>query len=181
MTRLKLGGEKKISLEEYVDFFVSDKSIDFTISYLNQIIHMHGFRKLHKTNKRTVGEAVDALDLLDLSRSTLKQIAVSPPSASPTLDEVITDIETLKWQECCLTSLEIINSGGLTPAVAKPKRKSSKRKKATKKKSQQKLGDADCVGDENQTIMVMALKRRKKKSIRSVNEAAKSTCILTTP
>ncbi|CAA7026438.1 unnamed protein product [Microthlaspi erraticum] len=167
MTRLKLGGEKKISLEEYVDFFVSDKSIDFTISYLNQ---------------RIVGEAVYALDLLDLSRSTLKQIAVSP-SASPTLDEVITDIETLKWQECCLTSLEIINSGELAPAVAKPKRKSSKRKKTTKKKSQ-KLGDANCVGDENETLMLMALKRKKKKSIRSVNEAAaaaKSTCIVTTP
>uniref|UniRef100_A0A1J3J2X8 DUF7787 domain-containing protein n=1 Tax=Noccaea caerulescens TaxID=107243 RepID=A0A1J3J2X8_NOCCA len=155
---MKLGGEKKISLEEYVDFFVSEKSIDFTISYLNQIIHLHGFRKLHKMTKRIVGEAVDALDLLDLSRSTLKQIAVSP-SASPTLDEVITDIETLKWQECCLTSLEIINSDELTPAVPKPKRKSSKRKKPTKK-----------TGNE-------------KKSIRSVNEAAaaKSSCIVTTP
>ncbi|CAN7053723.1 hypothetical protein Bca4012_091884 [Brassica carinata] len=130
-----VGAEKKITLEEYVDFINSAKSIDFTCSYLNQILHIHGFRKLHKSNKKTVGEAVDAVDLLDLSRSTLNQTSVSS-SASLTLDQVISDIEALKWQECCLTSLQIISSDEVTPgpAVASPKQKSNKRKIGNQKK-----------------------------------------------
>ncbi|ESQ36288.1 hypothetical protein EUTSA_v10009758mg [Eutrema salsugineum] len=147
---MRPGVEKKISLEEYVDFFNSGKSIDFTIAYLNQIVHMHGFRKLHKSAKKIVGEAVDALDLLDLSRSTLKQTGVSS-SATQTLDEVITDIEALKWQECCLTSLQIINFDEVTRAgAAKPKQKSNKRKigkekakkiKKKKKKNSKSISD----------------------------------------
>ncbi|XP_048594267.1 uncharacterized protein LOC106360259 [Brassica napus] len=128
-----VGAEKKITLEEYVDFINSAKSIDFTCSYLNQILHIHGFRKLHKSNKKTVGEAVDAVDLLDLSRSTLNQTSVSS-SASLTLDQVISDIEALKWQECCLTSLQIISSDEVTPAVASPKQQSNKRKIGNQKK-----------------------------------------------
>ncbi|CAN6890528.1 unnamed protein product [Brassica oleracea] len=130
-----VGAEKKITLEEYVDFINSAKSIDFTCSYLNQILHIHGFRKLHKSNKKTVGEAVDAVDLLDLSRSTLNQTSVAS-SASLTLDQVISDIEALKWQECCLTSLQIISSDEVTPgpAVASPKQKSNKRKIGNQKK-----------------------------------------------
>ncbi|KAJ0236070.1 Uncharacterized protein HA466_0260720 [Hirschfeldia incana] len=138
------GGEKKIALEEYVDFINSGNSIDFTCSYLNQILHIHGFRKLHKSNKKTVGEAVDAVDLLDLSRSTLNQTSVVSSSASLTLDQVITDIEALKWQECCLTSLQIISSDEATPAVAAiPKPKSNKRKigNQTKKKKMRRASD----------------------------------------
>ncbi|KAL0732391.1 hypothetical protein Bca4012_008600 [Brassica carinata] len=142
---MKGGGEKKITLEEYVDYFNSGKSIDFTCSYLNQ---------------KTVGEAVDAVDLLDLSRSTLNQTAVSSSSssASLTLDQVITDIETLKWQECCITSLQIISSDDTTRAVvANPKQKSNKRKKQGNEKK-------------------MTMKKKKNvKSIRSVNEAAAKT------
>ncbi|CAH2038765.1 unnamed protein product [Thlaspi arvense] len=163
-SRMRPGGEKKISLEEYVDFFASGKSIDFTISYLNQIVHLHGFRKLHKSNKKTVGEAVDAIDLLDLSRSTLNQSTVSS-SASLTLDEVITDIEGLKWQECCLTSLQIINSVEATRAVAKPKQKANKRK----------------IGKDDKTKKTKKKKKKNEKSIRSVNEvAAKTSCLVTT-
>lgn len=35
---MKPGGEKKMTLEEYVDFSVSKNSMDFTISYLNQVL-----------------------------------------------------------------------------------------------------------------------------------------------
>ncbi|XP_018449674.1 uncharacterized protein LOC108821125 [Raphanus sativus] len=129
-------GEKKITLEEYVDFMNSGNSIDFTCSYLNQILHINGFRKLHKSNKKTVGEAVDAVDLIDLSRSTLNQTSVSSSSASLTLDQVITDIEALKWQECCLTSLQIVNSDQVTRSVEAniPKQRSNKRKIGNQKK-----------------------------------------------
>ncbi|KAJ4878906.1 Uncharacterized protein Rs2_35960 [Raphanus sativus] len=129
-------GEKKITLEEYVDFMNSGNYIDFTCSYLNQILHINGFRKLHKSNKKTVGEAVDAVDLIDLSRSTLNQTSVSSSSASLTLDQVITDIEALKWQECCLTSLQIVNSDQVTRSVEAniPKQRSNKRKIGNQKK-----------------------------------------------
>ncbi|CAH8354399.1 unnamed protein product [Eruca vesicaria subsp. sativa] len=133
------GEFKKMTLEEYVDFIDSGNSIDFTCSYLNQILHIHGFRKLHKSNKKTVGEAVDAVELLDLSRSTLNQTSVSL-SASLTLDQVITDIEALKWQECCLTSLQIINSDQITRSVvANPKPKSNKRKIGKENKKKKKM------------------------------------------
>ncbi|KAL1202118.1 hypothetical protein V5N11_015056 [Cardamine amara subsp. amara] len=158
----KYGEEKKMTLEEYVDFFSSGKTVDFTISYLNQILHMHGFRKLHKSHKKIVGEAVDAVDLLDPCRSTLKQPGVSSSSSSLTLDEVITDIEALKWQECCVTSLQIINSDQVPRSVPKPKPRSYKRKKSA---------------DENDTTMISlpALPRKmrtkkttKKKNVKSI-------------
>ncbi|WZZ19463.1 hypothetical protein YC2023_112552 [Brassica napus] len=154
---MKGGGEKKMTLEEYVDYFNSGKSIDFTCSYLNQILHLHGFRKLHHSTKKTVGEAVDAVELLDLSRSTLNQTTLSSSSASLTLDQVISDIEALKLQECCITSLQIISSDdSSTRAVANPKERSNKRKKQGNEKK-------------------MMKKKRNVKSIRSVNEAAAET------
>ncbi|RID48942.1 hypothetical protein BRARA_I05414 [Brassica rapa] len=151
---MKGGGEKKMTLEEYVDYFNSGKSIDFTCSYLNQILHLHGFRKLHHSTKKTVGEAVDAVELLDLSRSTLDQTTLSSSSASLTLDQVISDIEALKWQECCMTSLQIVSSDVTTRAVANPKERSNKRKKQGNEKK---------------------MRKRNVKSIRSVNEAAAET------
>ncbi|KFK40860.1 hypothetical protein AALP_AA2G050900 [Arabis alpina] len=187
---MKAAGEKKMSLEEYVEFFVSKNFIAFTISYLNQILHMHGYRKLHKSQKKVVGEAVDALDLLDLSRSTLKQTGISSSSASAslTLDEVVVDIEALKWQECCLTSLQIINSDQVTSSVTKPtkNKRSYKRKKVTMMKKSLKFGheydddDDDDYDDETKKKMK---KTKKKKSIKSVNEAAakSSSCVVTIP
>ncbi|CAF2116499.1 unnamed protein product [Brassica oleracea var. botrytis] len=151
---MKGGGEKKMTLEEYVDYFSSGKSIDFTCSYLNQILHLHGFRKLHHSTKKTVGEAVDAVELLDLSRSTLNQTTLSSSSASLTLDQVISDIEALKWQECCITSLQIVSSDDRTRAVDNTKERSNKRKKQGNEKKKRK---------------------RNVKSIRSVNEAAAET------
>ncbi|KAF3574639.1 hypothetical protein F2Q69_00063743 [Brassica cretica] len=153
---MKGGGEKKMTLEEYVDYFSSGKSIDFTCSYLNQILHLHGFRKLHHSTKKTVGEAVDAVELLDLSRSTLNQTTLSSSSASLTLDQVISDIEALKWQECCITSLQIVNSDDSPRAVDNTKERSNKRKKQ---------------GNEKKIMK----KKRSVKSIRSVNEAAAET------
>lgn len=143
------------------------------------------FIPLISIGQKIVGEAVDTLDLLDLSRSTLKEAPVSSPSSSPlTLDEVISDIEALKWQECCLTSLQIINSQEITGSVPKPKqKKSNKRKKATMKKSL----NAN-FGDENDNTMMMMMipaiprkmrNKKTKKNLKSittlVNDAASAT------
>ncbi|KFK26503.1 hypothetical protein AALP_AA8G257800, partial [Arabis alpina] len=61
------------------------------------------FPRFPKAAQNAQGAAVNALDLLDLSRSTLKQSEISSSPASLTLDEVVSNIEAMKWQECCLT------------------------------------------------------------------------------
>lgn len=48
-------------------------------------------------------DAVNALDLMDLPRSTLDQIISS--SATLALEDVIYDLNELGWQECCVTSV----------------------------------------------------------------------------
>ncbi|XP_019090825.1 PREDICTED: uncharacterized protein LOC104743168 [Camelina sativa] len=177
---MKFRVEKKMSLEEYVDFFSADTGTsvdDFTISYLNQIIHMHGFRKLHQAHKKILGEIVDSLDLIDPSRSTLNSVS-SSSSSSLTLDEVITDIEALKWQECCFTSLQIINSESPVP---KPyQTKSNKRKKpsmTTKKPAAHDKKLKNLTTTTTTTAMISSFPRKVRtrktmKSITSVNEAA---------
>lgn len=118
--------------------------------------------------QKTLGEAVDVLDLIDPSRSTLKQTAVSL-SSSLTLDEVIRDIEALKWQECCFTSLQIINSEEITRSAPKPNQKSNKRKKATKS-GDEKNGTTTSI-----SFPALPRKVRTKKTMKSItflNEAA---------
>lgn len=49
-------------------------------------------------------DAVDALDLVDLPRSTLSE-SVSA-FAVLTVEEVVADLGDLNWQECCVTSIQ---------------------------------------------------------------------------
>ncbi|KAA8526295.1 hypothetical protein F0562_008502 [Nyssa sinensis] len=99
---------KKISLEEYLDFTDNHKQIDLTLNYLNQIISMHGFRKIFNTSKKVLIDAVNSVDLIDPSRSTLEDNISS--CAFITLEEVIKDLADLNWQECSVTSMQTLNS-----------------------------------------------------------------------
>ncbi|XP_022986041.1 uncharacterized protein LOC111483895 [Cucurbita maxima] len=92
----------KISLEDYLDFFSSDKQLFLPVAYLNQIIRMHGYMNI-KGLKNVVKEAVGTINLVNLSRSTLKESISS--SASITLEDVISDLKNLEWQECSVTSV----------------------------------------------------------------------------
>ncbi|CAK9133249.1 unnamed protein product [Ilex paraguariensis] len=98
-----------MKLEEYLDFIDSHNPRSLTINYLNQIIRMHGFKKIHQVQKSVVVDAVKTIDLMDPSRSTLQYDDVSS-HAFLTLEEAKEDLATLNWQECCVTSLETINS-----------------------------------------------------------------------
>ncbi|KAB2011153.1 hypothetical protein ES319_D09G001200v1 [Gossypium barbadense] len=91
--------KSKFSVEDYIQFLSSHKQRPLTVNFLNQIISIHGFKKLtkHKT-----------LDLMDPSRSTLKS-SISP-NAWLTEKEIIGDLNCLEWQECCVTSIEALNS-----------------------------------------------------------------------
>lgn len=60
--------------------------------------------------QRLVLEAVASLELMDPGRSTLQDDTVSS-HVHLTVEEVIKDLAELKWQECCVTSLQTFNGG----------------------------------------------------------------------
>jgi len=49
-------------------------------------------------------DAVDAIDLVDLPRSTLSE-SISA-FAVLTVEEAVSDLSDLNWQECCVTSIQ---------------------------------------------------------------------------
>ncbi|XP_050226815.1 uncharacterized protein LOC126676622 [Mercurialis annua] len=106
--------KETISLESYLDFFNSQKQINLNIHFLNQIICMHGFKKMTKQLKKAVTEAVDSIDLVSLSRSTLGENSSSSTSKSSSCDafisveEVIADLNAMNWQDCCITSVQTL-------------------------------------------------------------------------
>ncbi|MED6141202.1 hypothetical protein PIB30_100919 [Stylosanthes scabra] len=95
----------KLLLEDYIHFLGSRHSLDLTICQLNQIIRIHGFKKIHHAPKKVLVDAVNSLDLVNLSRSTLHSSVISA-FAVLTVDDAIADLNELNWQECCVTSLE---------------------------------------------------------------------------
>ncbi|KAH1092398.1 hypothetical protein J1N35_019655 [Gossypium stocksii] len=99
--------KSKLSVEDYIQFLSSHKQRPLTVNFLNQIISIHGFKKLTK-HKKELSDAVETLDLMDPSRSTLKSSISS--NAWLTEKEVIGDLNCLEWQECCVTSIQALNS-----------------------------------------------------------------------
>lgn len=55
-----------------------------------------------------LSDAVRTLNLMDPSRSTLKENI--SPCASITLDDITTHLNDLAWRECCITSIDVINN-----------------------------------------------------------------------
>ncbi|EEF44554.1 uncharacterized protein LOC8285020 [Ricinus communis] len=96
---------QKIALEAYLEFLNSQKQINFTSKFLNEIISMHGFKKIQKSTKEVLKEAVDTIELVNLSRSTLSEDEVSS-CAFMNLEEVIAALNDLNWQDCCITSIQ---------------------------------------------------------------------------
>ncbi|KAI9177132.1 hypothetical protein LWI28_011456 [Acer negundo] len=101
--------EEKLSMEEYLDFIVSPKEAALTVQFLNQIVSMHGFKKNHQTRKSVLSEAVNTIDLMNPSRSTLEENI--SPCASIALGDIMVDLNDLGWQECCITSIKTLGSG----------------------------------------------------------------------
>ncbi|XP_031379176.1 uncharacterized protein LOC116194504 [Punica granatum] len=99
---------RTISLEDYVDVLHCDWQADLTISCLNQIVSMHGFRKIirGKALKKVLVDALKTIDLIDPSRSTVKEYV--SPHAFLELEEVIADLNALNWHECHTTSMKTI-------------------------------------------------------------------------
>ncbi|KAJ7981574.1 Regulator of rDNA transcription protein [Quillaja saponaria] len=100
--------KSKMSLEDYIDFVHSHQTLILTVYHLNQIISMHGFKKIHKVPKKLLTDAVGTLDLAESSRSTLGENVTS--FAILTLDDILFDLHDLNWQECCVTSIQTFSS-----------------------------------------------------------------------
>ncbi|CAN0899169.1 hypothetical protein LINGRAHAP2_LOCUS20114 [Linum grandiflorum] len=103
---------KSISLDRYLLFFHSRPCVDLTVPELKQIVFLHGFKKDERNPKKVLTEALEDLDLMDLSRSTIQERSseISSSSASITLEELVDDLNKLDWQECCITSVEALYS-----------------------------------------------------------------------
>ncbi|AES89772.1 uncharacterized protein [Medicago truncatula] len=95
---------EKLCLEDYIHLLHSRNTNDLTMNQLNQVIRIHGFKKIHHAPKKVLTDAVDAIDLVDLPRSTLSEsISVF---AVLTVEEAVADLSDLNWQECCVTSIQ---------------------------------------------------------------------------
>ncbi|OAY60712.1 uncharacterized protein LOC110626894 [Manihot esculenta] len=101
--------KEEISVEDYLRFFHSQKRFDFTVNFLNQIIVIHGFKKILQRPKKVLTEAIETIDLLNLSRSTLRDNGMSS-CAFINLEDVIADLNDLNWQDCRVTSIQTLNS-----------------------------------------------------------------------
>ncbi|XP_068483976.1 uncharacterized protein [Phaseolus vulgaris] len=97
----------KVLLEDYLHLLHSRQTLHLTINQLNQVIRIHGFKKIHHAPKKVLVEAVESLDLVNVPRSTLCD-SVSA-FAAVALEDVVADLAELKWQECCVTSVERIS------------------------------------------------------------------------
>ncbi|KAF5200024.1 hypothetical protein FRX31_010389 [Thalictrum thalictroides] len=107
------GNGKALALEDYIEFLENPHGHDLTNSHLNQIISMHGFKKMHHSQKVELVDALNTMDLLYPNRSTLKQNISSSDAANLlSTEEVIKDLDLLDWKECTLRSIETINSSG---------------------------------------------------------------------
>ncbi|KAK6259267.1 hypothetical protein QQP08_000610 [Theobroma cacao] len=119
--------KQKISLEDYIAFLSSHKQLSLTLSSLNQIIFIHGLKKSTNMPKKALSEAVEKLNLIDPSRSTLKSTMSS--SAWLTEEEIIGDLNRLEWQECCVTSIQTLNSSPEQQSIPKAKAKAKAKRK----------------------------------------------------
>ncbi|KAJ8749365.1 hypothetical protein K2173_018854 [Erythroxylum novogranatense] len=102
-------GGLTLSLEDYFNFFHSQNPSALTVTCLNQIIFMHGFKKIYKLPKKALSDALETIGLVNPSRSTLQDNEISP-CAFMTVEDVTADLEELNWQECCITSIQSFNS-----------------------------------------------------------------------
>ncbi|KAK4255591.1 hypothetical protein QN277_008573 [Acacia crassicarpa] len=158
----------KLYLEHYLDFLRSLQTVGLSVKLLNQIIHIHGFRKLHKQPKSVLVDAVNALDLMDLPRSTLGQ-SVSA-SATLALEDVIVDLNEIGWQECCVTSVHTLSScteNSLSldqkPQVTEHLQTSSRTKTSKKHLDVNKVNGVNTKASQNgQQTTKMAPKKRKR-------------------
>ncbi|KAB2611615.1 hypothetical protein D8674_019647 [Pyrus ussuriensis x Pyrus communis] len=109
---------EKMTLEDYLLLIQSNSHLHLTVAHLNQIISMHGYKKIYKVPKARLSDAVSSLPLVDPARSTLKDYI--SPFVITTLEDVVADLADLNWKECCVTSVETLSSWKHTTSAPAP-------------------------------------------------------------
>ncbi|XP_050383178.1 uncharacterized protein LOC126799960 [Argentina anserina] len=115
MAKMKRQSEK-MSLEDYLLLLQSRSHLHLTVAHLNQLISMHGYKKLHRVHKKVMSDAVSTMDLVEPTRSTLGDYI--SPAANASLDDVVADLNVLSWKECAVTAIETVCSSQRNDAVA---------------------------------------------------------------
>ncbi|KAI3813529.1 hypothetical protein L1987_18255 [Smallanthus sonchifolius] len=95
----------KLTLESYLNLEHMDV---ISPHLLRKILMIHGFKSC-KVPKADLIDAVRSIELMGADHSTLQSDVVSS-NAFLSLNDVIRDLSLLHWQECCITSIETINS-----------------------------------------------------------------------
>ncbi|KAL8266111.1 hypothetical protein R6Q59_003455 [Mikania micrantha] len=94
----------KLTLENYINLEHMDT---ISLHVLRKILMMHGFKSFN-VPKDDLIDAVRSINLMDAHHSTLQSNISS--NAFLSLKDVIRDISLLHWHECCISSIETINS-----------------------------------------------------------------------
>ncbi|KAJ6931023.1 hypothetical protein NC652_014512 [Populus alba x Populus x berolinensis] len=123
---------RTISLEDYLHFFLSHKQFGLSPNFLNQIIRMHGFKKIHKVSQKVLIDAVDKIDLVNLSRSTVKEKNEISSCTLMNMEDIVADLNKLDWQECRVTSIQsLIAKSDLQGVAGGGGKKKRKRKRGS--------------------------------------------------
>ncbi|KAI3901196.1 hypothetical protein MKW92_019502 [Papaver armeniacum] len=109
-----VGVSKRLSIEDYVDFFQNPQKHYLNKQHLNQILSMHGYPKLSVPRADLV-EELKTLTMESPFRSTLKEKNISASTSLLNPDEIKKDLATIRWNEWSIDSVKIHRSGVSSP------------------------------------------------------------------
>ncbi|KAI3908974.1 hypothetical protein MKW92_037963 [Papaver armeniacum] len=109
-----VGVSKRLSIEDYVDFFQNPQQHYLNKQHLNQILSMHGYPKLSVPRADLV-EELKTLTMESPFRSTLKEKNTSASTSLLNPDEIKKDLATIRWNEWSIDSVQIHRSGVSSP------------------------------------------------------------------
>ncbi|XP_074346351.1 uncharacterized protein LOC141685127 isoform X2 [Apium graveolens] len=101
---------KNLTVHKYLEFCESHNHSDLTVHQLKKVISIHGFKTTPpKGRKEVLIDAIDSIELMDLTRSTINDDDVSS-YAFITSGEAVKDLMCLNWINCSVTSFKTFNS-----------------------------------------------------------------------
>ncbi|KAI3941880.1 hypothetical protein MKW98_009090 [Papaver atlanticum] len=113
------GVSKRLSIEDYVDFFQNPQQHYLNKQHLNQILSMHGYPKL-RVPRADLVEELKTLTMESPFRSTLKEKNTSASASLLNPDEIKKDLATIRWNEWSIDSVQIHRSGGQQQTLSSP-------------------------------------------------------------
>ncbi|RZC51764.1 hypothetical protein C5167_020190 [Papaver somniferum] len=109
-----VGVSKRLSIEDYADFFQNPQQHYLNKQHLNQILSMHGYPTL-KVPRADLMEELKTLTMESPFRSTLREKNTSASASLLNPDEIKKDLATIRWNEWSIDSVQIHRSGVSSP------------------------------------------------------------------